>query len=444
MIINNYFIALVILALLSLGISIYFLAFLMEPPLTSLDTSFYQHAGWLINQGYTPYVNIWDVKPPLHFELQALYGFFAGDSMHLLHWINVVFSGLALVVTVICTAVFVEDLTGSKIAALVAGLSLLAFPDLYIRASTGFRNKIYMLGFGSSSLLLQKRDEPFWSGLSSLLATGFWQFGVVFPVMCLLFSYRHGRSGYVRKTLLGILLGGLLVLLPIFYWNAMGELLGQALLIPLILDESQGILERIFFLLTSLRMSFVVLLSGLCGLIYYFLEENLGENYWLLVGLIIVLVQLNVDLDGRPDVFLLLYFVALGNGFLVSLIPKRYGLFVVYAVLILSTVKGTYSLNQAWTVGTNVYGNSSDTIVTYKSEDGTVSSSTWRTEDFWSRKRPTQCHYRLSRGEIRWLVMSDQRLTKRECEGFTTAWNYLWGSKKPSSNYSVHFERSSE
>lgn len=49
-------------------------------PATATDPAFFQHTGWYILNGGIPYVDVWDVNPPLVFGLTAVLALLSGGD----------------------------------------------------------------------------------------------------------------------------------------------------------------------------------------------------------------------------------------------------------------------------------------------------------------------------------------------------------------------------
>jgi hypothetical protein len=59
--------------------------FLLEAFYITDDSALFQHAGWYITHGATPYVDFWDLKPPLVYVGTTTLAVLTGVNMVLLH-----------------------------------------------------------------------------------------------------------------------------------------------------------------------------------------------------------------------------------------------------------------------------------------------------------------------------------------------------------------------
>ena len=112
------------------------------------DALFLEHAGWYVTQGGVPYVNMWDVKPPLSVETTAVISLLTGGNMLALHVVATLLTvALGVGITLVVFRL-VADATDDEMAGLIAGLFVLAYPGFHYFAGRGFSAKFFALFFG--------------------------------------------------------------------------------------------------------------------------------------------------------------------------------------------------------------------------------------------------------------------------------------------------------
>lgn len=179
----------------TMGASVVAYAIADQPP-ASIDSAFYQHVGWYVLQGATPYVDVWDVNPPLTFGVAAVLALLVGGDVLLLHVAGAGLTAFVVVASVLLTGLLAYDLTGDDAAALAAGLVMLAVPEVYGLPPYGIRSQYFALLFGLVGLVLVRRGRPFAAGASVAAAAGFWQPGAGFALLVVgMAARRDGWAG---------------------------------------------------------------------------------------------------------------------------------------------------------------------------------------------------------------------------------------------------------
>lgn len=404
------------------------------PRLINSDAAFYGHAGWYVTQGAVPYVDIWDVKPPLVFELPAVLALLSfGDMGVLLGW-QVLVTSLAGIGSVGLLGWLVHHVTDDGVAAFVAGSLLLAYPGFHYLAAHGFRPKYFTMFFGLLALYLQRTRRPGTSGAAAAAAAGFWQFGAVFPLTVLLLEVTERHSIPLRA------LGGMagltaLVLLPFVYWGALEPMFVEVVVAPFVLSEPVSFTSRLFkgtLYLGGYLIPFVLL--GVLGHLRA-ARDDIGAVWWVLLPTVWYAIQVFLfDLDGYPDLFLGLAFAAVGVGLYVARLDPDDRTVVVSAALVVLLV-GTVFLGGFGVLGSRMTTTSEDVwysdrtmlaggLAKYagwghgNAEAGTAEGLDRYTPPdsrdlYWNKRRP--CHYFMGDMGAAWVSLTDGRYVDMSC-----------------------------
>jgi len=439
---DNFRYSLVLIAVLSFGISSARMLLSAERPPISIDAAFFQHAGWYITQGAVPYVDIWDINTPLAFEATAFLAFLSGGNMYLLHLLSMAVSVSTGVAIVYLTGTLTYEVTNDKLASLTAGLTLLTLAGFHYLASTGFRPKYPSIAFGLAALLLQFRDRPGYSGCAAAISAGFVQHSAVFAILALGLAIQRGGRKRLTNTILGMLLTTIVVVAPLVIVGAGEAMLVQTVLVPLSGSGSTGLLSIVRrlgkgMILTGFASIPIVL--GVYGL-FRIGTRDIRKNWWILSGGTIYGIQVFlVDFNSYPDLFFGLVFVAMGLGLLVNTLdePKRRIIPGVLAIIVLISVVslGGFGYVTNETVYTKSLDDSlaeSDTIlhnVVLSAEEyfnardargGQMNPDLpFDRPDlealYWEKQKPPSCHYRLSAKEIQWIERTGGAYEKENC-----------------------------
>ncbi|MFB6225137.1 MAG: hypothetical protein ABEI13_01635, partial [Candidatus Paceibacteria bacterium] len=69
------------------------------------DSAFFLHSGWQISSGRIPYLEIWDIKPPLAHWLPVVYSILFGGNPTYLHLAGVVTTVFAAALIITCVSI---------------------------------------------------------------------------------------------------------------------------------------------------------------------------------------------------------------------------------------------------------------------------------------------------------------------------------------------------
>lgn len=383
------------------------------PPL-NIDAAIFQHGGWYITQGAAPYIHIWDIKPPLAMETTALLAIVSNGDMYLLHLLSVMVATTAALSTVMLVGVIARRLTGSPLGGLAAGLVMITLPGFHYLPALGFRPRYLMLALGFLSLELIHRRRPFWAGICSAAATGYFLMGVIFPLSVMLIWLRRSPARVWWKPAAGMISITLLVLIPIISWGAIRPMVVEVLLVPLLMGENLSLIARLARILEHARYVLLLVPLGAAGLISNARGKHEDSVWPLLGGAWFAFQVLWLDFDSFPDFFGALAFTALGIGILVSqggAWMRRWAWALTLALVLISpTFLGAFGIffDPFDPPGQNPRQG-------VESRGGLPNMAYY----FWNQVRPESCHYRLSVVEREWLERTGQPPLESECERHT-------------------------
>lgn len=368
------------------------------------DGMIFSYFGYLMTRGYTPYIDMFDIKPPLVYEFGYVTTVLSGGDPYWQAVLSIVICGAAVVVIVALVGWIVYHETGNPTAAYAAGTVPLVIPRFYTYAATGFRPKYLTVMFGLLAITLLVRRRPFASGASSALAAGFWQFGILFPAV-VLWSYKKRRreAGW---TILGILVVTVVALVPIALGGskALLAMIEQVILAPIISPEPTQLdrhLRPFFTRRAGAALPIIVL--GLVGTLCTLTRDHSDTLLtWLPIGAAWAIVQvLWLDFDGvGPDIYLLLVVAALGYGLWADQIGDE-----TTAVLAVVLVAGIMF------IGHGVLDSYGFIIRPFPSD-----VSLGRLERlYWMQPEPTACHINRARVEKLFIYALDGSTGRTTC-----------------------------
>lgn len=380
-------------------------------PLVNIDAATYQHAGWWMTQGAIPYIDIWEIKPPLAWYTPAMLALLSGSDMLLLHLMSVVVTCAAMLGIVYLVGTLTFDMTASPLGGLAGGLVMLALPGFPYLGTLGFRPKYFMLLLGLTAILLQRRGRPIWSGISAAAATGYVLQGAVFPALVLFMGFQARRPASVLKTLAGMALLTTLALIPILVWGATLPMFVEVVIAPLVSSEAQSAMLRMAKFLRHTKHALPLSILGLYGMLRFSWQERGGRSWVALGGLAFAGQVIFLDFDSFPDLFGLHCFVSLGAGLVVAeggIITRRLLMGILAPILI---------LNSVWLGGLGVIFEEASPPAQEPTQSVEVRMGLPNMAYiYWNKVRPESCHYRLGTIEKQWLKTTGQPLSQRRCE----------------------------
>lgn len=443
------------LTVLGVGLALHLTAVLalwlsQQPPPMRGDTALFEHAGWAMTEGRTLYVGIWDIKPPLAFQLSALIAWVTGGHALLQHAVSVGVTIAASMATLLLVGQIVHEETGEPRASLLAGLAPLAYPWFFLRPAYGFSPKYFALAFGLGAILasLHRRDGI--AGALGAASAAVWQFGIVFPVLALARSL--GRRERWTRCLAGIAFATAVVTVPVLLSGAGEAMIVEAVIVPLLVRNGASPLVQGGDALLFLRFGLGPVLVGGLGILWAARHRPRREAWLIALAAWVFVEVVFLDMDGPPDLLLAVATTALGLGLIVpaSINARRAAAGAVGLGLVVAAfgVGGFGVLFDP--VSESRDEQRADPALVHRGlqllagepEDGTPPIEDAGNEDvqalrpflggenlpelYWNRVLPGTCHYRLSMTELAWLEQTGRPIRDMDCgawpsELFTTS-----------------------
>lgn len=387
-----------------------------EKPMIAIDAALYQHVGWLVTRGGVPYVDIWDINPPLTFALTAGLALLAGGDMLLLHHLSAAVTLLTTAASVLLVGWLAARVTDEDIAGFVAGLVLLTVPEVYGLPPYGVRSQYFALLFGVAALALAYRDRPLLAGASVAVNAGFWQPGIgLVPLVLGMTAHRNGRRGFERAALGGLGVAALTVL-PFVAAGAAVPMVVETVIAPLYGRAPYTLLGRSYEILDTLGYATVLLPVAAYG---WLLALDSRNRWWVPAGgLVYTGFAVFLNMNGSLDLLLWLVFLALGVALVAESTATRPSYRLSLAALVCLVVLAA----PVWHLDT---GSPLKESIETRQEDASAKKVTpIRDHDlsvpgmrtiYWQKLRPETCHYRLSWTERRWIVRTNARLGGETC-----------------------------
>lgn len=390
--------------------------FVREPFYVSTDSALFQHAGWYIAQGATPYVDFFDVKPPLIYAVTTGLAFLTGGNMAALHVLSVALASAAVVGGVVVVGLLAYRLTNDAGASLLAGATTFVLPSLYLFPSAGIRPKYLAFLFGATALLLAVSDRPTASGAAGAMGAAFWQLGAPIALLVVAMGWQRDGARAAGRTVLGGGLVAVAVIAPFVLAGLTVPLFVEAVLTPVVAVEQYTVQGRLFEIVLELGYGVLVLPVGALG---WFLaaREDLARYWWVGAGGAVYALQLFLEFQGGIEAVLLLLFLSLGVGLLYATArtPARrrllVGLVVVLAVGSLVWTSSPVAPGEA-TVEERYEATS---VPNYESLPATPEDAPSMQTIYWEQRRPERCHYRFGQKQRYFLQETGGSLETQTC-----------------------------
>lgn len=381
------------------------------------DSALFQHAGWYITQGATPYVDFWDLKPPLIYAVTTVLAVLSGGNMAVLHVLSVLAAVLAVWSGVVLVGVLTHRLTGDGFAAVVAGLTMFVVPTVYLFPVSGIRPKYFAFCFGVAALVLAVDDRPAASGAAAAASAGFWQLGGGLALLVVAMGLQRGGWRAAGRTVAGGLAVAAAVVLPFAAAGLAVPLFVEVVLASVYGVEGYTLAGRLLAVVVEIGVPGVVFGAvGAYGWSRGFAHDH--EQYWLVAsGSVLYAGQIFLEMQGAIELILLFVFLAVGVGVLVAHAPTPDRRWRVVAVVALLAVAGGY-----WAIApvTPV----KDEIAATQAEldgpkyetlppipEGAPSIQTI----YWEKRQPEMCHYRFGEKQRAFMAQTGGDLEKSQC-----------------------------
>ncbi len=301
----------------------------------SLDNQIYYFVAERFASGVPPHVSVFDVKNALAAMLTggAIWaGRLVGiDDVYAARALSIVF----VVATFALSWLAVRSITGNRLAACVAPLSLLPFSEFLAQGVMGSRPKIFLVTFILAGIVAAARRRPALLGLTVAASFLTWQPGILtaLPALAVLVRWSAGR-----KELLAFFTAAALPVVAyecyFLLTGAIGEQIHQSLAIPFVISKppfppgwvlssllgwDAGLDGRAVVMTITMLWLFAALAIGI------FRSLRRRTLAWIDPGTIYVVVGAAAavgfcftDYQDFPDRFFVLPFAAVGLGLAVS------------------------------------------------------------------------------------------------------------------------------
>lgn len=385
-----------------------------RPPIGT-DPAFFQHTGWYVVHGATPYVDVWDVNPPLTFGVAAALALVAGGNMFALHALSAGLMILVVAAAVLLTGWLAYDVTGDDAAAVVAGFVMLLPPPVYGLPPYGIRSQYLALLFGVLGLALVRRRRPFAAGASVAASAAFWQPSAgLAPLVVGVAAQRGGRSGALWAVAGGGSVAALVVL-PFAAAGALVPMLLQTVAAPLYGHAPFSLPGRGYELV--LELGYGVAVAPLAFYGWLRVARDRRAYWWVPAGGLLFGAQiLLVNLNGSLDLLLWLVFVALGVAIAVESRPSRRQWAIAAAVGLIVLTGPLWHLAPVVPLEPAVEERRDRAQPDQRPALAAAESSVPDVRTiYWQKLRPETCHYRLSWTELRWIAGTGAQLDEERC-----------------------------
>lgn len=370
------------------------------------DSVIFEYIGWHLSEGGRLYLDVWEVKPPLAFEVTGLLALLAGENVALYHTLNLLATSGAVVGSAVVAGAVVWELTEDALGAVVGGATVFVLPAFFWRALLGFKSKYFVVVCGLLVVWLVLRDRPLLAGVSGAAVLGFWQLAVVFPVVGLATLLVDGDRAGAGRFVGGGLLGGGLILLPVVAWGALPAMVAEAVLTPLLIADHTPLSDRVRFISRLLGVTIPVVLVGLAAYAGS-LAPGRVEREWPLVAATgwFTAVMLFLDFDTLPDLFPWFGMIAVGVGLAVGRgrgSSRRVLAVAVLGMVVLSVVTmGGFGSGRTSFASAETYDTATEL------EPDFLHNKTERQYLFWNRVEPPTCRLFVGPSQFRVIKLAN-------------------------------------
>lgn len=303
------------------------------------DDAIYLYSGQQMAQGIPPYVSAFDFKGPLAPLISGMGVSIATllnlDDILVVRIVFFVLSSFAVVGLYLLGS----TLFSSHKVGLLAAFTFVGFSGFGIHAASGPRAKTPMVVFEILSLLLTARKKWFWAGICGSLAFLAWQPAGIYAFIAVLLAILQSEPGRprVRNGLLaicGVLIPLVIVSLYFWYKGALYDLVDGTILFNLYHLERtpypllKHITRPIWLVFTYYSSMALPIFIGffMVFVMYVWRSRLYGSSFVnlvrkdpfsaLLLSFPICIILSLIDLQGYPDLYIFLPYVALGFGWL--------------------------------------------------------------------------------------------------------------------------------
>lgn len=227
------------------------------------DPALFMYSGWRwVHAGSVPYESLWDIKPPVIHEINALLSVVTLGDPALLTKVNIGVSLLAMAITIGMVALYVRQLVSAQQAAVLALLPLVYSP-LLTGAAIGLIPKVLSAALGFLAVVGLLYDVRLWVvGFLISLSLATWQASLGFLLAGVVYGV---VVTWTRRQWLGFAMGivgaAIVVVAPFALAGAVEELIIQAILLPVVLAQNGPVpapaLSELFRAFSGVRLIFL-------------------------------------------------------------------------------------------------------------------------------------------------------------------------------------------
>lgn len=371
------------------------------------DAAVFQHGGWYITQGAIPYVDFWDVKPPLIYFLTTFLSLISGGNMELLHFLGWITSASAVTATSVITGLVIFKLTSNKRSSLAGGLSLFIITQFYGLPRWGMYPQFFSSLFAILSIYYIISDNHFRAGLAGAIAAGFYYPEGIVLFLSLLVPLRRQNLNDVKQVIKGALVGSSIIILPFILWGNIIPLVVETILAPLLTDTG-SFNTPLINIASALGPGILIVPLAVYGWKKSYSTEQ--KKLWIISvgGLLYTLRVAILGPGSQLHLMGWMIFAGIGVGIAIYNMNDILGRVVVVVVLLL-----VFS-SLLWSIG--VFSLQLDSGKNTESADSHLNVERPSMQQiYWEKVRPESCHYRLSGREIQWIEMTDAEVDDTSC-----------------------------
>lgn len=304
------------------------------------DTARFLLGGDLLAAGYAPYLNLWDLKPPLIYDLTGLLALIAPGDPWAQFYMASALTFLAALATVALAGGLIARVTNSSTAAFVTCVTIIGFNTFVVYPANAVSPKYFMLVCGLAALWCSLNDRHIPAAALATAAAGFWQWGLVFVVLVYARAWRVNKFAQWRAMVVASVAVTAVAVAPIVLAGA-GAAMVQQVMIDVFIKgtQEQTLLESIQKFTRYLNFLWPLVVAGGFGAIEVATRKR--DHYWVLALVVWAGFQVFfVDFETGPDLFMIVVFAALGLGVLIGTLRLQQHQRVLVVCLVLALAGG--------------------------------------------------------------------------------------------------------
>lgn len=363
------------------------------------DSAFFQHAGWYITKGAVPYLDFWDIKPPVIYYLTAILSVLVSGNPFWLHVLSVVITIVVVVAGATLAGTVAARLTDSWIAGLVATATIYTLPATYTLPRHGIRVKFLLLAIGFACVASVLRRRIHLAGVLGGLAIVTYFTGAIFALIGVgVAGTRYGFQA-AAKVAGVVVVTGLILVSPVVILGAGPAMIVQTVIVPFSTSASPDLWQRVAAGIIAFGPALLLTPVAYYGLARRSVRYGGAATVFFAGGVLFALKVAVIDMEGPLDAVSFWGFVAVGVGVTATELDRETLVTACVAVLI---------------IGGLVWSIAPLGVKASLAADQQPTSPIERPSDlpdmqtiYWEQHQPVTCHYRLSVREMKWLVATD-------------------------------------